>query len=83
VLKKDVPGTERPAAVYYPGSPFEKSETGLVPHLRRSDDLGEQMPQPCRAGLALGQRPYGPWKNHGSWWVPWWSNSTWGSWSSG
>jgi hypothetical protein len=31
-----------------------------VPRLRRSDNVGESMPQPCRAGLTFGGRPYGP-----------------------
>jgi hypothetical protein len=31
-----------------------------VPRLRRSDHVGESMPQPCRAGLTFGGRPYGP-----------------------
>src|SRR5580698_4183694 len=31
-----------------------------VPRLRRSDDVAKPMPQPARAGLMFGYRPYGP-----------------------
>src|ERR1700722_14126792 len=34
--------------------------TSGVPRLRRSDDVAESMPQPSRAGLKFGYRPYGP-----------------------
>jgi hypothetical protein len=34
--------------------------TFRVPRLRRSDDVAESMPQPFRAGLKFGYRPYGP-----------------------
>ena len=48
------------------GSPRSWSAGGAalptfgVPRLRRSDDVAKPMPQPSRAGLKFGYRPYGP-----------------------
>jgi hypothetical protein len=39
---------------------FAGGIAGLVPRLRRSEYVGELMPQPFRAGLTFGSRPYGP-----------------------
>jgi hypothetical protein len=37
--------------------------TRLVLRLRRSDDLGESMPQPYRAGLTFGEPAFQAWRN--------------------
>jgi hypothetical protein len=47
-----------------PGNVFRQSTDAgsgeSVARLRRSDNVGESMSQPCRAGLTFGGRPYGP-----------------------